>query len=86
MSPVPDVETASRALERTNGTQFEGRTLTVEYVQNEDPNIRVPDFGGRGGRGRQVHCGLADPGASVTLVSLAMPCKNLLWDTTSFVT
>ncbi|GFR43718.1 hypothetical protein Agub_g4829 [Astrephomene gubernaculifera] len=61
----PDIESAIRALERTNGAQMEGRTLTVEYVQNEDPNFRLDDFrdrdrsrsrsrdrGGRGGRGR----------------------------------
>ncbi|KAG2491881.1 hypothetical protein HYH03_009833 [Edaphochlamys debaryana] len=56
-----DVADAIRALERCNGAQMEGRTLAVEYVQNEDPNIRVPeererDRGGRGdrdyGRGR----------------------------------
>ncbi|GLC40700.1 hypothetical protein PLESTB_000031300 [Pleodorina starrii] len=40
-----DVESAVRAMERCNGAQMEGRTLAVEYVQNEDPNIRVPDFG-----------------------------------------
>ncbi|KXZ52904.1 hypothetical protein GPECTOR_8g283 [Gonium pectorale] len=45
----PDVESAVRALERTNGAQMDGRTLTVEYVQNEDPSFR-DDRGGRDSR------------------------------------
>ncbi len=40
-----DMKDAVRALEATNGKQFMQRTITVEYVQNENP------FGSRDGDG-----------------------------------
>ncbi|KAG2453935.1 hypothetical protein HYH02_002138 [Chlamydomonas schloesseri] len=48
-----NVDDAIKAMERANGAQMEGRTLAVEYVQNEDPNLRMAEYsrGGRDDRG-----------------------------------
>lgn len=34
------VDQATRAMEKTNGRDFMGRAITVEYTQNADPNSR----------------------------------------------
>ncbi|KAG1678048.1 hypothetical protein FOA52_000844 [Chlamydomonas sp. UWO 241] len=48
-----DIKDAIRALESENGKQFKGRTITVEYVQNENPwGDRDGDRRGGGGGGR----------------------------------
>jgi len=46
------IDDAIKALEATNGRKLSGRTITVEYTQNEDPfAARDKD---RGGRGRSI--------------------------------
>ncbi|KAG2434118.1 hypothetical protein HXX76_007845 [Chlamydomonas incerta] len=52
-----NVEDAIKAMDRANGAQMEGRTLAVEYVQNEDPNTRVAEYGRSGSGGRDERGG-----------------------------
>jgi RNA recognition motif-containing protein len=48
-----DIKDAQKAMEGTNGKQFMGRTITSEYVQNENPFSRsIAAAGGGGGGGR----------------------------------
>ncbi|GAX78203.1 hypothetical protein CEUSTIGMA_g5645.t1 [Chlamydomonas eustigma] len=44
-----DIKDAQKAMEGTNGKQFMGRTITSEYVQNENPFSRSTGGGGGGG-------------------------------------
>ena len=47
-----DIKDAIKALEATNGKQLQGRTITVEYVQNENPFGKDDDGPRGGGRSR----------------------------------
>lgn len=46
------VEQAAEALKRTHGSEMMGRTLTVEFVANEDPYVTGRRSPARGGRER----------------------------------
>eukprot|EP00195_Chlamydomonas_chlamydogama_P007005 CAMPEP_0202893732 /NCGR_PEP_ID=MMETSP1392-20130828/3259_1 /ASSEMBLY_ACC=CAM_ASM_000868 /TAXON_ID=225041 /ORGANISM="Chlamydomonas chlamydogama, Strain SAG 11-48b" /LENGTH=275 /DNA_ID=CAMNT_0049578173 /DNA_START=93 /DNA_END=920 /DNA_ORIENTATION=- len=62
------IDDAIKALEATNGRKLSGRTITVEYTQNEDPfAARDKDRGGRGG----ASAGAPHAGADLQAMTVA---------------